>query len=280
MTQNVSSRALRPDERSVLAALIPDSNAALHQQLSNAVVQDMADGGMGGIRFVRASDNKDEFWKAITTAEFVDDDGIVVSVALHIDKGGRLMELDFWKVDFSVLRKYPTPEELVIKVPDTIPAAETQWSVLSRLWPSDIPISALWKYILGGIVVIFLFWVTWVPLSIFLGLTDFFFISGALGGGWPTQTIHDCWRLALYCVILGVITAVSVAVWKSVARTLALRNNRPIAAGVATACALLAGALMAGVGETARVMTWLYGNEIIDTYDSLRTSANLSLIHI
>ena len=42
----------------------------------------------------------------------MDDDGVLVSIELTVDERDELFELDFWKVDFSPLRRYPNPEDL------------------------------------------------------------------------------------------------------------------------------------------------------------------------
>ncbi|MBK6296439.1 MAG: hypothetical protein IPF55_21165 [Rhodoferax sp.] len=38
-----------------------------------------------------------------------------MSIVVNVDKRGNLFELDFWKVDFSPLCQYPTPDRLVLK---------------------------------------------------------------------------------------------------------------------------------------------------------------------
>jgi hypothetical protein len=50
--------------------------------------------------------------RVIAEAEYVDDDGVSVSIELNVDEKEELFELDFWKVDFSPLRRYPNPEDL------------------------------------------------------------------------------------------------------------------------------------------------------------------------
>lgn len=50
--------------------------------------------------------------RTVAMAEYVDADGVVVSIALKLDTAGNLWEVDFWKVDFSPLVAYPTPAQL------------------------------------------------------------------------------------------------------------------------------------------------------------------------
>jgi len=85
------------------------------RSLALKAVEDMADGGMGTIRFINARDESGSYGATIAEAEYLDSDGVLVSIALNVDAHGDLLELDFWKVDFSPLRQYPKPEQLRIK---------------------------------------------------------------------------------------------------------------------------------------------------------------------
>ena len=114
-TKSVPGRPLREEERQLIGSLLPgiSASAALEDTLLASCVTDMHDGGMGGIRFVQPEPGT--FGKTLAEAQFVDSDGVLVSVALNADRNGRLFELDFWKVDFSPLRRYPKPSDLVVK---------------------------------------------------------------------------------------------------------------------------------------------------------------------
>jgi hypothetical protein len=48
-------------------------------------------------------------------AQYVDSDGVLVSIAVNAARNSDLLEVDFWKVDFSPLRRYPRPSDVVIK---------------------------------------------------------------------------------------------------------------------------------------------------------------------
>jgi hypothetical protein len=159
-------------------------------------------------------------------------------------------------------------------MPDTPARDESRFSTLLSFFAGAAPPRALWKLIVAGIAIIVGFWITWFPLRMFLVFTDFLFISGALGGGYPYQIIHDVWRVALYLVVLFTMAFVSISVWKSVEKALAARWTQNSARISATVCALATALLFAGAGEAARVMTWIYSNDILDTYDPHRTSLN------
>jgi hypothetical protein len=78
--------------------------------LDDALVSEMQDGGMQSIRFVGGKNRRRA--GSIAEARCLDDDGVMVRVELNVDEAGCLFELDFWKVDFSPLRRYPSPEDL------------------------------------------------------------------------------------------------------------------------------------------------------------------------
>lgn len=108
-------RPLRADEKAILAALLGSQAEVIEERLRGCAVEDMADGGMGSIRFLRSPGESSTFNTAVAEAEYVDADGVTVSIVANIDQRGNLFELDFWKVDFSPLREYPKPGQLLMK---------------------------------------------------------------------------------------------------------------------------------------------------------------------
>lgn len=114
-TKPVPGRSLREEERELIRSLLSRVSASttLENILATSLVTDMADGGMGSIRFVHSEPRS--FGKRLAEAEYLDSDGVLVSIALNADSKGQLFELDFWKVDFSRLRRYPKPSDLVVK---------------------------------------------------------------------------------------------------------------------------------------------------------------------
>ena len=111
-SKSVPGRPLRPEEsaltRTLLLGVYP--TAALESVLTTSRVVDMQDGGMGSIRFIGSEPRS--FGRAIVEAKYVDSDGVLVSIAVNADNRGQLLELDFWKVDFSPLRRYPKPSDV------------------------------------------------------------------------------------------------------------------------------------------------------------------------
>lgn len=114
-----SPRHLSNGEKLLVAQMVRGTpfEARVLRDLPHAVVEDMADGGMGSIRFCSSKRAKRAFGHQISEASFVDDDGVVVSATLNVDQAGDLFELDLWKVDNSVLRRYPTAEAVKVVPP-------------------------------------------------------------------------------------------------------------------------------------------------------------------
>ena len=106
-------RPLRPEEAELIRFLLLGRfERALLEQVSSARVVDMKDGGMGGIRFVGPQSRI--FGRTLAEAKFVDSDGVLVSIVVNADQDGQLFEVDFWKVDFSLLKRYPAAQDLKI----------------------------------------------------------------------------------------------------------------------------------------------------------------------
>ena len=82
-------------------------------QLERAQVRDMDDGGMGSIKF--AGGEHRSLGSCLAKTEYLDRDGVPVSIALNSDTNGLLYELDMWKVNFAPLQEYPDFERLTIK---------------------------------------------------------------------------------------------------------------------------------------------------------------------
>jgi hypothetical protein len=108
-------RRLRKNERDLIVAMLGGkSHEELTSSLDADTVEDMQDGGMGGIRFL-SDDKRRGTVASIAEAEYTDDDGVIVSIVLNTDAKGALYEVDFWKTDFSPLRRYPSPSDLRLK---------------------------------------------------------------------------------------------------------------------------------------------------------------------
>jgi hypothetical protein len=73
-------------------------------------VDEYEDGKMGSISL---GGNVDGYDGDLIQAEYVDIDATPVVITMTKDNKNQLLDLDFWKTDFSKLLEYPTPDQLV-----------------------------------------------------------------------------------------------------------------------------------------------------------------------
>lgn len=73
----------------------------------SCLVEQMADGGMGSLRFQSLLNAHTDraLGNAIVQGEFNDCDGSPVSFTINVDHQGMLYELDLWRVDFNPLQR-------------------------------------------------------------------------------------------------------------------------------------------------------------------------------
>jgi len=108
-------RPLDEAELNILEFLLgAQKKQRLLEELSGAIVRDALDGGMGSIQFLSHHPDSRILGERIASATFKDEDGVLVTIELNLDQNGDLMEMDFWKFDFSPLKKYPTPDDLIV----------------------------------------------------------------------------------------------------------------------------------------------------------------------
>ena len=113
----LQGRPLRPSERELIERMLTgqDVKPGVAAKLPSVLVEDMQDGGMGSIRFLTSDHSARHLGKVIAQAEYVDDDGVLVSIVINADHENELYEVDFWKVDFSPLNRYPKASDIKIK---------------------------------------------------------------------------------------------------------------------------------------------------------------------
>ena len=111
-TRPESGRPLRAQEAALIRVLLAKVYPAesLESALKDSRVAEMQDGGMGSIRFLGSGSKT--FGMELVEAKYLDSDGVLVCIAVNADKQGQLFELDFWKVDFSPLKRYPNPSDV------------------------------------------------------------------------------------------------------------------------------------------------------------------------
>lgn len=112
-TDLTAPRPLRREEYDLIVSLLRTTHSLTSASVPvETQVKDMQDGGQGGIRFVRPDPRR--FGREVARGEYLDSDGVLVSITLNEDDHGDLFELDFWNVDFSSLKRYPTPQDVVV----------------------------------------------------------------------------------------------------------------------------------------------------------------------
>jgi len=83
--------------------------------MSDVLVEEMKDGGMGSLKFISTDGETHSFGQEIAEMTLLDIDGVPVSFAINLDESGNIFELDVFKSDFSKLKKFPIQPYIVIK---------------------------------------------------------------------------------------------------------------------------------------------------------------------
>lgn len=105
-------RVIRNEERAIVLFLLFRGGFSARDYPIAEEVFEYEGGVMGSINF--AGSDPDLYDGDMVRANYKDVDGIEVIITLTRDKNNRLLDLDFWKVNFSKLIRYPTPELLTL----------------------------------------------------------------------------------------------------------------------------------------------------------------------
>ncbi len=111
-------RKLNREELLVVKTLLKGASQewrGLIDQLDTLRVREMSDGNMGSLKFECAAASDRKLGPKIASAEFEDEDGVLVSVELNADQDHRLFELDVWKANFAPLIAWPDTDGLTQK---------------------------------------------------------------------------------------------------------------------------------------------------------------------
>lgn len=104
------TRQIREEEIDLIKHMLAMAGHTLNQFPPIKEVYEYEGGKMGSIHFIGS--NPDAYLGDIMQIEFNDTDNTRVVVTLTVDKDQRLLDLDFWKEDFSKLLQYPKPSEV------------------------------------------------------------------------------------------------------------------------------------------------------------------------
>ena len=112
-------RLITPAEYDFLSRVARAAGKSLHDVGLSAgtMVEPMADGGMGSLRFAAPAceGSQRRLGEVFAEGAFTDRDGMPVSFSVNLDDCGGLFELDIWRVDFESLQSLP-PEGAVVTV--------------------------------------------------------------------------------------------------------------------------------------------------------------------
>lgn len=105
-----AKRPIREEEKIIIRFLLTKIHATEAEYPIAEVVEEYEGSHMGSINL--NNPNTDLYDSDLIQAEYTDADKIPVVLSLTKDKNNQLLDLDFWKSDFSRLVQYPKPEDL------------------------------------------------------------------------------------------------------------------------------------------------------------------------
>jgi hypothetical protein len=113
-TQNLNKmierRQIRDNEHSLIAFLLSRLSVSETEYLINTQVYEYEGGKMGSISL---GEDDATYDSDLIQVEYIDADQTPVVITLTKDTNNLLLDLDFWKTDFSKLIQYPKPEDLI-----------------------------------------------------------------------------------------------------------------------------------------------------------------------
>ncbi len=102
-------RKIRAEEKLLVAHLLQLAGYTTAQYPIREDVEEYEGGKMGSISM---GDDPNLYDGDLMQVQYEDIDGTEVIITLTKDKHNRLLDLDFWKIDFSKLLLYPTPDKV------------------------------------------------------------------------------------------------------------------------------------------------------------------------
>ena len=108
----MDTRKIRQNEKAIIIFLLEKLNLNVIDYPINEDVFEYEGGKMGSISL---NNNPDSYAGDLIQVEYIDTDKTPVMITLTHDDEGQLLDLDFWKIDFSQLLKYPLVKEIIFK---------------------------------------------------------------------------------------------------------------------------------------------------------------------
>jgi len=104
-------RVIRQNEKDLIAFLLTQVNLNPEHFPVDELVDEYEDGKMGSISL---GGDVNAYAGDLIKVEYIDSDETPVVITLTHDDKNRLLDLDFWKIDFSKLIEYPTPDKIIL----------------------------------------------------------------------------------------------------------------------------------------------------------------------
>ena len=107
-------RTIREEEKRIIEFLLKMIGTNSEEYPISETVYEYEGGIMGSISMQNTDGSS--YLRDLIQVHYLDVDQIPVVITLTVDKGGKLLDLDFWKEDFSKLIQYPTPDKLKVNI--------------------------------------------------------------------------------------------------------------------------------------------------------------------
>ncbi len=108
----METRKIRENEKELIIFLLEKLNLNVADYPINEEVFEYEGGKMGSISL---NNNPDAYAGDLIQVEYIDTDNTPVMITLTHDTERQLLDLDFWKTDFSKLLKYPALSEITLQ---------------------------------------------------------------------------------------------------------------------------------------------------------------------
>ena len=107
------TRKIKQNERALIEFILGKIGFTTQNYPISEDVFEYEDGNMGSIS-LGIDNNPDDYQSDLLQVEYTDADNVMVIITLTKNNKNQLLDLDFWKVDFSKLITYPTPDKVTI----------------------------------------------------------------------------------------------------------------------------------------------------------------------
>lgn len=105
-------RPIRQNEKDLIVFLLKQLNLNPDDYPVDEFVDEYENGKMGSISL---GGDVEAYQGDLIQVEYVDTDETPVVITLTQDDKNHLLDLDFWKVDFTKLLTYPTPDKIILR---------------------------------------------------------------------------------------------------------------------------------------------------------------------